>query len=67
MYNFKKCPRCQENAYEKLSTHGYCFNCNYSPDLAGYKKSSSDDLPIPPWASDAAAMPRQSKQEGSAA
>ena len=30
---FRKCPRCNEVAYEKLATHACCLQCNYSPDF----------------------------------
>jgi len=52
--NLRNCPRCNERTYETLRTHSHCLCCNYSPDLLGYRKSSADDLPIPPWAAKAA-------------
>ena len=61
MKGLYKCPRCNEKTYEKLSTHSYCVSCNYSPDLVNYRKSSADDLPIPPWAT--AAVKQMEKKE----
>ncbi len=55
MSTIVNCPRCNERTYEKLSTHAYCVSCNYTPDLLNYRKSSGDDLPIPPWAEEALA------------
>ena len=46
--NFSRCPRCGTHAFESLSTHSYCVDCNYSPDLA-----ARDDYAIPSWALDA--------------
>lgn len=51
--SLKKCPRCNEKTYEQLKTHSYCLCCNYSPDLVEHRSSSAEDLPIPPWASEA--------------
>lgn len=48
-----KCPRCQDETYERFSTHAYCHSCNYSPDFSIQRKESGDDLPIPPWAHEA--------------
>lgn len=28
-----KCPKCKTHAYEVLSTHSYCLECNFSPDF----------------------------------
>ena len=40
---FSICPRCGEKAYDRLSTHAYCAECNYSPDF--------DEGPaVPEWA-----------------
>lgn len=30
---FTCCPRCGACGYEKLRTHTYCVDCNYSPNL----------------------------------
>ena len=59
-----KCPRCEAKAYEQLSTHSYCSNCNFSPTLdyedhevsvprwaiAGLKSNSSSSTPTEPKA-----------------
>ncbi len=60
MSTIVNCPRCNERTYEKLSTHAYCVSCNYAPDLLNYRKSSGDDLPIPPWAEEALAKMKTS-------
>lgn len=26
---FETCPRCGHDGFERLSTHGYCVECNY--------------------------------------
>jgi hypothetical protein len=38
------CPRCGEHTYERLRTHSYCQECNYSPDL-----DEDWPKPIPTW------------------
>jgi len=43
--NFNECPRCNCRSYERLNTHSYCVNCNYSPTLDEY-----GDAAIPDWA-----------------
>ena len=48
-----KCPRCQDETYERFSTHAYCHSCNYSPDFSIQRRQCGDDLPIPPWAHEA--------------
>lgn len=48
-----KCPRCQDETYERFSTHAYCHSCNYSPDFSIQRMQCADDLPIPPWALEA--------------
>lgn len=48
-----KCPRCQDETYERFSTHAYCHSCNYSPDFSIQRRQCGDDLPIPPWAYEA--------------
>ena len=48
-----KCPRCQDETYERFSTHAYCYSCNYSPDFSVQRMQCADDLPIPPWAFEA--------------
>lgn len=53
MYAAGKCPRCQDEAYERFSTHAYCHSCNYSPDFSIQRMQCSDDLPIPKWAAEA--------------
>lgn len=53
MSTIVNCPRCTERTYEKLSTHSYCVSCNYTPDFLNFRKSSGDELPIPPWAEEA--------------
>lgn len=42
---FARCPRCNFQSYEVLATHGYCVDCNYSPDLDPTK-----EIEIPDWA-----------------
>ena len=32
---FSECPRCGDESYEKLITHTYCINCNFSPEVIG--------------------------------
>ena len=27
-----QCPRCGDVSFEHLSTHSYCYSCNYSPE-----------------------------------
>lgn len=44
------CPRCNEKAFEKLSTHSYCLCCGYTPDLIGYRVKQEDNSIIPNWA-----------------
>ena len=40
---FSMCPHCGEKAYDRLRTHAYCAECNYSPDF--------DEGPaVPEWA-----------------
>ena len=43
---FSECPRCGANSYEKLSSHNYCVECNFSPDEA----KRDEDFAIPEWA-----------------
>lgn len=31
---YQECPRCGFMAYERLSTHSFCSDCNYSPDIS---------------------------------
>ena len=31
-YQLRKCPRCQDQAFESLKTYAFCINCNYSSD-----------------------------------
>ncbi|MGE0631456.1 MAG: hypothetical protein AB7O96_03550 [Pseudobdellovibrionaceae bacterium] len=57
----RNCPRCNERTFEKLASHSYCLCCDYTPDLLDYKKSSGDDLPIPPWAAKAAKQMQSTK------
>lgn len=49
----RKCPRCQDETYERFSTHSYCHSCNYSPDFSIQRMQCTDDLSIPPWAFEA--------------
>lgn len=48
-----KCPRCEDETYERFSSHAYCHSCNYSPDFSIERRHCADDLPIPPWALEA--------------
>ena len=32
MMAFGLCSRCGKGSYEQLNTHGYCWECNYSPE-----------------------------------
>ena len=45
------CNRCGEQAYEKLAHHGYCTNCNYSPNAD--EPDWHDGAVIPLWALEA--------------
>lgn len=39
---FSICPSCGLEGFDRLKTHAYCVQCNYSPDF--------DEGPnIPPW------------------
>jgi hypothetical protein len=60
-----KCPRCQDETYERFSTHAYCHSCNYSPDFSIQRRQCGDDLPIPPWAHEA--IKQMNKQKSVAA
>ena len=42
---FHTCPRCGVGGLERLSTHAYCFECNYS-EIYG----EDEFLAIPRWA-----------------
>lgn len=44
-FDFDECPRCGFAALERLSTHTYCAECNYSPDLDDYKEERPWWLP----------------------
>ena len=61
MCQFQNCPRCGEKSYERLKTHGYCINCNYSPELESH--AFEDDRPIPAWAEEAV---KKMDEEGAA-
>lgn len=41
---FLTCPRCGEKGFDRLRTHAYCVECNYSPDF----EPRPDD--VPEWA-----------------
>ncbi|MGK5085332.1 hypothetical protein WDW37_18760 [Bdellovibrionota bacterium FG-1] len=43
-----RCNRCGWNGFERLATHSYCTNCNYSPE-ADYT-SGDNYAVIPDWA-----------------
>ena len=61
MSTLKICPRCNERTFEKLVTYSHCLCCNYAPELLTYRKSSGDELPIPPWAAAAVAQMKSIK------
>ena len=42
----RECPRCGTSGFESLRTHGFCVECNYSPDLQGKQPEPI----IPRWA-----------------
>ena len=44
---FRKCPRCEDHAYECFKTHSYCASCNFST------VSQSELVVIPRWATKA--------------
>ena len=46
--DLERCNRCGWNGFEKLPTHSYCTNCNYSPD-ADYVNGENYAV-IPDWA-----------------
>lgn len=39
------CRRCGAESFEKLRTHAYCMQCNYSPDL----DEPYDEEPVMKW------------------
>ncbi len=41
---FHTCPRCGVGGLERLSTHAYCFECNYSESY-----DEGEFLAIPKW------------------
>ncbi len=45
--SFRRCPRCEERAYECFKTHSYCANCNYS------RIAPSELCAIPRWVNEA--------------
>lgn len=45
---FTRCPRCGANAFEILSHHSYCVDCNYCPST-----DENFEPPLPDWALDA--------------
>jgi hypothetical protein len=49
MSQMRKCPRCEEKAYQRFSTHSYCSSCNYSPDYESRYGLPKDSAPIPSW------------------
>ncbi len=63
---FSKCPRCEDQSYEQLGTHGYCVSCDYSPALDPRCEEA-----IPDWAIEvlesARGKSRESKAEMGAA
>ncbi len=48
---FSSCPRCGERGLDVLSSHAYCVNCNYSPDLDQPYEPS-----VPQWVLEAISM-----------
>ncbi len=40
-----KCPRCHSHAYENFSSHSYCPDCLYSPELDTHFQKSKG-IPI---------------------
>ena len=42
-----ECNRCGSKSYEKLRSHGYCADCNYSPI---FDESLDSCVEIPDWA-----------------
>lgn len=47
------CPRCRGQSYERLRTHSYCADCNYSDTIDQVSADENDDCGIPRWALDA--------------
>jgi hypothetical protein len=46
MSNLKTCPRCGDRKLEVLRTHSHCLECNYSPDVDGTFRFSSEHKKI---------------------
>ena len=57
---FHTCPRCNAGGLERLSTHTYCLNCNYSE-----VRYVDDYYAIPQWAIEAlkTAKPKSAVRE----
>lgn len=53
MSKISHCPRCNEKAFEKLSTHAYCICCGYSPETVVYRKDPVENVILPQWAREA--------------
>jgi len=47
---FRKCPNCEERAFDVLKTSSSCVSCNYSPTFA-----AQPNYAVPAWAFDALA------------
>lgn len=45
---FRKCPRCEDFAFERFKTHDYCLSCNFSTELDLRAKEYN----VPKWALD---------------
>ena len=41
------CPRCGDNGLERLTTHTYCINCNYSSEETDVWPKA---ISVPDWA-----------------
>jgi hypothetical protein len=46
--HLERCNRCGWRGFEKLTTHSYCTNCNFSPDADDV--SGGTYAVIPDWA-----------------
>ncbi len=53
---FHTCPRCGAGGLERLSTHAYCFECNYAE-----AHDTGEFLAIPPWALEVLKTPKSKR------
>lgn len=56
-----RCPKCGTYSYERLKTHSYCFECQYSPTFDLQSEVGADDFLTPDWAIQALIQSRNSE------